>query len=485
MLLFLYGEKVMNTLYYGDNLEILRKHISENSIDLIYLDPPFKSGKDYNILFEERNGTKSRAQIRAFEDTWHWGREAENTFLEIIRNCPDKVVKLIGTLRNFLGNNDMMAYLVMMTIRLVELYRVLKPTGSIYLHCDSTASHYLKLVMDAIFGIKHFQREIIWRIGWVSGYKTQAKNWIRNHDVILYYTKSDNFTFNKEYIPYPKDYRRRDGSKPTGKGIPIEDTWNCHSADELNSIMIMSFSKEKLGYETQKPEALLERIIKASSNKGDVVLDPFCGCGTAVVIAEKLNRRWIGIDITHLAISLIKRRLKDSFSKKVNYKVKGEPVDLKGAEALAEQDRFQFQCWALGLVETVPSERKVADRGIDGIIYFCDEADTKKVKKIVVQVKSGHINPAHIRDLKGVVEREKAQIGAFVTLKRPTRGMKKEAISSGFYESPWGKHPKIQILTIEELLEGKEINYPKGATNMTLKKARKIKNDSQKQSEMF
>ena len=303
-----------NKLYFGDNLDIMKKYIEDKSVDLIYLDPPFKSGKDYNIIFKPEKG--ANAQIKTFKDTWKWGEEAEKNYRGLIEGTltkeppPPKLKDLMTAMRSYLGECSMMAYLSMMAPRLLEMKRVLKDTGSIYLHCDPTASHYLKILMDAIFGVENFRNEIVWRIGWVSGFKTQKRGWIRNHDTILYYTKSKKFTFNKEFIPYPPDYTRRGGKKPKGKGIPIEDTWNCNPADELNSIMIMSFSKEKVGYPTQKPEKLLERIIKASSNEGDLVLDPFSGCGTAVAVAEKLNRRWIGIDITYLAIDVISKRLK-------------------------------------------------------------------------------------------------------------------------------------------------------------------------------
>ncbi len=463
-----------NKLYFGDNLDILREYVADESVDLIYLDPPFNSKATYNVLFEEKNGTDSPAQITAFEDFWRWDMAAARAFHQVVTEGPKDVADLLQALRGFLGQNDMMAYLTMMAIRLIELHRVLKPTGSVYLHCDPTASHYLKLVMDAVFGAEYFQREVIWRIGWVSGYKTQAKNWIRNHDTLLFYTKSHEFTFNKEYIPYPPGYTRRDGSKPTGKGIPIEDTWNCHPGDELNSIMIMSFSKEKLGYDTQKPEALLERIIKASSNEGDLVLDPFCGCGTTIAVAERLHRRWIGIDITHLAITLMKNRLRDTFGAELSpYEVIGEPQDLPSARALAQENRFQFEYWALGLVDARPAgdKKKGADKGIDGYIYFRDD-DSGEYKSVIVQVKSGHVSVSHIRDLKGVLDREEAQIGAYITLEEPTRPMKEEAAAADFYDPPGllPAVPRLQILTIEELLAGKKLEYPH-IDDVTFKKA--------------
>lgn len=445
-----------NVLYYGDNLEILRKYIPDNSIDLIYLDPPFSSNKDYNVIFREATGKEPEAQIRAFEDTWHWDRAAEDTYQDIIVNGPPKVANFITAMRDGIGRNDVMAYLVMMTVRLLELYRVLKGTGSLYLHCDPTASHYLKLVLDQIFGPTRFRREIVWRSGWVSGFKSAAKNWVRNHDILLFYTKSDKFTFNKIYIPHPKDYKRRGGGERK-EGVPLDDVWT-----DIYSPWIMSFSKEKLGYATQKPLALLERIIKASSNEGDVVLDPFCGCGTALVAAQKLNRRWIGIDITHLAINIMKRRLQDSFPG-IQFEVIGEPKDFDSACALAQQDRYQFQWWALSLVGAKPlgEKRKGADEGIDGVINFIDDLKGK-TKRAVVQVKSGHISVKDIRELKSIVAYPQNAIGIFITLAPPTEKMRIEAVSAGYHHSPlYSKdYPKIQILTIEELLRGKKVDMP-------------------------
>jgi len=537
-----------NILYYGDNLDILRRYIKDDSIDLIYLDPPFKSNQDYNILFKERNGTKSSAQIKAFEDTWHWGREAEETYREIVESSPKKVADLIRSFRSFLGENDMMAYLVMMAIRLQELHRVLKPRGSIYLHCDPTASHYLKLLMDAVFGGAYFRNEIVWKR---TTAHNDPKRFGRINDILLFYSKGDNPTWNVVYGPYDPDYvktyyryKDRNGRRflsdnltapahgsdsgqyewkgkypPGGRmwsytkekmeelekeghifytrngyprlkrylddmpGMPLQSIWT----DILN---LRSWHRERLGYPTQKPETLLERIIKASSNEGDIVLDPFCGCGTTIVVAEKLRRKWIGIDITHLAISLMRHRLEDSFGEEVEYEVIGEPVDLKGAEELAKQDPYQFQWWALGLVGARPAEsekKKGADKGIDGYIYFHDEPKKGKTKAIILQVKSGHVNRGMIDALKGVVEREEAQIGVFITLTDPTRGMKEEALKTGFYKSPWGQHPRIQILTIKELLAGKKIDYPpRRQTDVTFKKAeRKSKGKPVEQKEMF
>lgn len=477
-------KKEKNNLFYGDNLEILQRYIDDESIDLIYLDPPFKSDKAYNVFFKGENGGKSRAQIKVFEDTWQWDRTAEEAFTEIIEKASSDVKEAIIAFRNFLGEIDMMAYLVMMTIRLIELHRILKPTGSIYLHCDPTASHYLKIIMDRIFGPKNFQNEIIWRY---RRWPAKAKRFQRMHDIILFYTKSDNHTFNtlygyetlaestlktfgkkKQIADFSSGHRKPGRLEEETEGPPLSDVWEIG--------IIAPISKERLGYPTQKPEALLERIIKASSNKGDSVLDPFCGCGTAIVEAQKLDRRWIGIDITHLAINLIKHRLKDMFGVRIKYEVVGEPVTIKAAEELAKQDRYQFQWWALGLVGARPTEtekKKGKDEGIDGALYFFDEP--KKPKKIIIQVKSGNVGVKDIRELCNVVDTQKAQIGTFVTLREPTREMKKEAVKASYYSSAgWGKkYPKIQILTIEELLKGKQIEYPP-RTNITFKKANKV-----------
>ena len=274
--------------------------MNSKSVDLIYLDPPFNSNHDYAAPLG------SEAAGAGFKDTWGLN-DIDLSWLNLLELKHPALARVISA-TDFKSDK---AYLIYMAPRLLEMHRLLKPTGSIYLHCDPTMSHYLKLLMDSIFGRKNFRNEVIWRIGWVSGYKTQKVGWIRNHDTLLYYAMDkSNLTFNKEYIIYPNDYRRRDGTKPTGKGIPIEDTWNCSSGDILDSIMIKSFSNEKTGYPTQKPLALLNRIIKASSNKGDVVLDPFCGCATTCVAAEQLGRKWVGIDFSPIAMQLVQERLK-------------------------------------------------------------------------------------------------------------------------------------------------------------------------------
>jgi DNA modification methylase len=529
----------MNQLYYGDNLNVLRDYIKDESVDLIYLDPPFNSRADYNVLFAEKDGTRSSSQITAFEDTWEWNIEVERVCQSVIESG-GQVSVAMRAFRTLLGNSDMMAYLVMMAPRLIELKRVLKSTGSIYLHCDPTASHYLKLLMDSIFGGPCFLNEIIWKRtttknDWAQG----AKNWPRIHDVILCYAKeASNSLFVQPFAPLSDEYVKShyhlqdEGGRhyqltdltapgsgmrghPTYEFMGVTRYWRYNKEkmegllaegrvvqprpgavprykrylDEMNGVAvgdmwwdisaINSQAAERLGYPTQKPEALLERIIKASSNEGDVVLDPFCGCGTAVAAAQTLNRRWIGIDVTHLAIGLIKTRLQDKFGDAIKgtYEVHGEPTDLEGARRLAADDKFQFEAWALSLVGArhAGQVRRGADKGIDGRLFFHDDTSAKS-KQIILSVKGGHTEHSHVRDLRGVLDREQAEIGVFITLEEPTKPMLKEAASAGFYKSPAFDHafPRIQILTIEQMLAGKAIDFPR-LLETTFKQAPKAK----------
>jgi len=542
-----------NKLFFGDNLPILREHIAAESVDLVYLDPPFNSNANYNVLFKEKSGEHSHAQITAFEDTWEWGAEAEETYFETIQKG-GRLSDFLQAFRVLLGPSDMMAYLVMMAPRLQELHRVLKPTGSIYLHCDPTASHYLKLLMDAVFGGEHYLNEITWKRTTAHSDAKQGRKGFGNvNDILLYYCSSADFTFHPKYLPYDQEYidskypytdaaGRRYGlwdmSGPGGaaKGNPryevmgVTRYWRHSKAsmddlvaqgrivqpspgavprykrylDEMPGVPLQNLwedifpinsqAQERLGYPTQKPEALLERIIKASSNEGDVVLDPFCGCGTSISVAERLHRKWIGIDITHLAITLIRHRLFDHFkSDLAPYEVIGDPKDLASANALALEDRYQFQFWAAGLVDAFPAQgrkKKGADSGIDGVINFVDDL-SGQAKKIIVQVKSGHVKAGDIRDLKGVLEREKAAIGAFIALEEPTSPMKTEAVSAGFYESALKmegasaeKFPKIQILTIADLLDGKKLQFPRHNI-ATFKQAERKSKSKEQQGGLF
>ena len=458
-----------NKLYFGDNLDILGDYVAEESVDLIYLDPPFNKKATYSVLFHEKNGSDPPAQVAAFDDTWHWDGSTPAAYDEVVTHGPKQIADLLQALRQFLGTNDMMAYLTMMAIRLIELHRVLKPTGSIYLHCDPTASHYLKLLMDAVFGPENLRNEIIWHYRkWPTG-KYQFQ---RNHDVVLFYSRSlaKGRAFNQLWMERAPSTLKRFGTAKIisahdseGRRIPSQVADYKSSGVRQDDVWDISrVAPVKQLFPTQKPEALLERIIKASSNEDDLVLDPFCGCGTTIAVAERFHRRWIGIDITHLAVGLMRHRLHDTFGPELSdYEVIGDPKDLPSARALAEQDRMQFQCWAAGLVDARATEKKGPDKGIDGHIRFLDD-DSGKAKKIVVQVKSGHVAVSQIRDLIGVLDQEKAQIGAFITLREPTKPMREAAAAAGFYHPPGllPPVPKLQILTIEELLAGKKLERP-------------------------
>ena len=502
----------MNTLYYGDNLDILRRYVADETVDLVYLDPPFNSKATYNMLFEEHDGTKSAAQFQAFEDTWHWDHSAAAAYQEVVERA-EKVSDALIAMKKMLGDkNDMLAYLSMMAIRLIELRRVLKPTGSIYLHCDPTASHYLKIIIDMIFGIQNFRNEIVWKRATPGSSKSIARRFGSDHDIILYYVKSDAAAFNKVFLPYPdheieKRFKRSDERgrykdaelatyseskleelrsdgrliiNPSGKlryKIYLDDIQGVLADDIWTDLFpINSQATERLGYPTQKPEALLERIIQASSNPGDLVLDPFCGCGTAVVAAQKLGRQWIGIDITYVAINVMKKRLIETFEPDPNFNVIGEPTTVEDAQELAATDPYQFQWWALGLVGARPIEQKKgADKGIDGRLYF-HEKDGGETKQVIFSVKAGGTNASHVRDLHGVIDRENAAIGVLITMEEPTKPMRSEAASGGSYTSPWGVHPKLQILTVGELLAGRRIDMPPvHQVNVTYKRAPKNK----------
>ncbi len=541
----------LNSLYYGDNLDILRRYVKDESVDLVYLDPPFKSDQNYNVLFAEQDGTRSAAQIRAFGDTWAWDQAAAEAYQEIVESG-HAISRTMQAFRMVLGDSNMLAYLAMMAPRLVELHRILKSTGCIYLHCDPTASHYLKLVMDAVFGPENFRNEIIWKRTTSKG--LMSRRLPSNHDVILSYQGSGDAFWNDDavFTPYdPKNldektvskYNRRDldgrlyhldnllnpnhdrpnltyeflgvtrvwrwtkermqkayeeglvvqpgpGKVPRLKryldeqrGKPIGDVW-------ADIPPINSQARERLGYPTQKPEALLERIIQLASQENSVVLDPFCGCGTAIAVAEKLNRHWIGIDITHLAITLIRHRLQSQFGPDIKecYKVIGEPVSLPDAASLASADPYQFHWWVLGLVGARPTEQKKgADRGIDGRLYFHDDLKGN-TKQIIFSVKAGRVSVPHMRDLRGVIDREQAEIGVLLTMEPPTKPMRSEAASAGFYQSPSGKrHSRMQILTVADLLDDKGVDYPpeQARSDVTFKKARRVRPEPEQNKTLF
>jgi site-specific DNA-methyltransferase (adenine-specific) len=522
-----------NTLYYGDNLPILRS-MPADSVDLVYLDPPFNSSRSYNVLFKNESGISSDAQITAFDDTWHWGPSAEQAYLDILQANPGTVDDLLAALRTIIGENQMLAYLVMMAARLVEMHRVLKPTGSLYLHCDPTASHYLKIVLDTVFSPLNFRNEIIWRR--TNAHSDAKTKFADIADIILFYAKSKDANFTPQFgehdpkyienfyrfddmdgrgryslgdmaspnprpnmmyewmgFPFPKKgwrYQRETMQKlheegriwyprlpngdldklkrPRVKKYLAEQRGTLFPNIWLDIQQLQDASSERLGYPTQKPIALLERIILASSNPGDIVMDPFCGCGTAIAAAQKLNRQWIGIDITYLSINLIENRMKAMFPG-IKFEVVGKPKDIGSARDLAQRDRYQFQWWALSLIGAKPIGgmelggvgKKGSDKGIDGVINYIDSSK-QELKRVLVQVKSGHVNSGTVRDLIGVLTNEHVEICVLITLDPPSRDMISAASTAGYYKSEfWQKsYPRLQILTVEQILAETVVQMP-------------------------
>lgn len=517
-----------NKLFYGDNLEVLRQSIASESVDLVYLDPPFNSNRNYNVLFgrNQTHGADDAAQIQAFGDTWVWTPTTEQQYLALIQGgLPNRTADALSAFRTLLGENDAMAYLVNMAPRLVELHRVLKTTGSLYLHCDPTMSHYLKVLLDAIFGAQYFRNEIIWKR---TSAHSSAKKYGPIHDVVLYVGKSANVTWNGPRTEYTEEYLNKyykfdDGDGrlywradlcaagvrngrsglswrgfdvaakgmhwkytidkldeldkegriyfPSGgsgwpqykryreelPGKAVGDIWD--DIDKINPV-----GSERLGYPTQKPVALLERILEASSNEGDVVLDPFCGCGTTVDAAQKLNRKWLGIDVTYIAVDLIRKRLRHTYGEEIEetYDVLGIPRDRAGAFALFSQSPFDFERWAVSLVNAQPNEKQVGDKGIDGVARFPLDA-RGNMGRILVSVKGGKtVGPQFVRDLLGTVETQKAEMGILVLMAEPTRGITDAVNHAGTYTMPINdqKFPKIQVITINELLQGGKPSMP-------------------------
>jgi len=523
----------MNTLYFGDNIDILREFVPDESVDLIYLDPPFNSKRAHNIIFRDKDGKYPPSQIRAFDDTWSWGDEAEIIMDELKKpGYPPQLFLALDSFRHFLGHSDMMAYLVMMSIRLVEMHRVLRSTGSLYLHCDPTASHYLKVVMDRIFGERLFQHEIIWKC---TSAHANAKTYGDVHQILFFYTKSRKFRFNRQFQPYDegyikKYYRYKDkngnlfmSSDLVGhKGVNKEYEWHGikrpwrypkSRMDELEKsgrifwtknnfprfkryledmpgmpantiwsdiLPIVSWSDESLGYPTQKPVTLLERIISASSNEGDLILDPFCGCGTTVAAAEKLGRKWLGIDITILAINLIERRMREHFPD-AKYELRGIPKDIDSARKMASsrEGRFLFEQWFVIALGGQPFKSAGgADTGIDGFMYFKDIEGN--FHRIIVQVKSGHYSRENIAALKSVVDRENAALGLMLVLDEPTKPSIAEAASAGRFQMPGVSrtYPRIQVFTVSDYFAGKRPDMPD--VGETLKKAKRETREREK-----
>jgi site-specific DNA-methyltransferase (adenine-specific) len=471
-----------NQLYYGDNLDIMRKHIADESVDLCYIDPPFKSDRDYNQIYN--NIGEDKAQSTAFVDTWEWTSRTEGEYREICQNdggkFPKHVSDLIIGFNNILGRGSVMSYLVSMTLRIVEIRRVLKPTGSFYLHCDPTLSPYLRVVVDVIFN-GNFLNEIAWCYG--SGGASKKRFSIK-HDVIFWYAKGKTHTFNVDAVrePYSSPHKSRGYKKVNDKEYLKMNELGRIPFDWWQIPILTNSSKERLGYPTQKPEALLERIIKASSNEGDLVLDAFCGCGTTVAVAQRLNRRWIGIDITYNSISLVKKRLAETYGEEVfeNIEENGIPKDMESAAALAHKKddrlRKEFEKWSILTYtdnKAMINDKKGKDRGVDGTVRVLEEKE--KYKDILFSVKSGKVNSGTIRDFRGVIEREDAAAGVFITLNEPSKDMRQEAAGAGTYKNEHISVDRIKIVSIKQIMEGARLNIPL-ATDV-VKKARKTVED--------
>ena len=527
-------------LYFGDNLDMLREHVSDESIDLVYLDPPFNSKAQYNVLFKSPGGLAADAQLEAFQDSWAWGETSERAFAGVVDHGGG-AAKVLVALRASLGESDVMAYLAMMSVRLIELRRVLKPSGSLFLHCDPTASHYLKVILDGIFGPASFRNEVVWKRQ--TAHSDAKSRFATVSDSILYFAKSSSTRFNVVREPldpdYVKDFYRhidQDGrrfsldniSAPAGGGMaainkitgkpngwyqwkgyePPTRGWRYSKEtmarldaegriyypqktnqrlrlkrylDENKGQAVSNVwtdiaplhgsAREALGYPTQKPMALLERIIEASTQPGDLVLDPFCGCGTSVHAAAKLGRDWIGIDVTHHAVTIIEDRLRRAYPGS-RIETEGRPRDLASARDLARRDKYQFQWWANWLfgVDQYRERKKGADRGIDGERFFLN--GPRGVGRIIISVKGGdHVGVEAVRDLRAVLDRENAELGVLVTLAAHTRPMMTEAASTGFVQTAHGQFPKMQLVAVGDLFAGRRPVLPVRAPFDQLKAA--------------
>lgn len=550
-----------NRLFYGDNLDVLRSKIADESVDLCYIDPPFNSKRNYFQIYNNQ-GSEDRAQAQAFVDTWEWGDEAADglawiTDIAQLQNgkLTEQTVELIKGLEKVLRRGSLFAYLVHMTLRIVEIHRVLKPTGSFYLHCDPTASHYLKMVLDAVFCGQggDYINEITWkRADTVKGNTGQGMRCFdKNTDILLFYTKSSNATFHAQYKEYSDKYLKdfykfvevgtgrryrlismtapgdaangnpiypvmgverywrytkermqsyidagmviqtKPGNVPQrklyldeGKGVPVQSLW-----DDIPALH--SQAAERLGYPTQKPEALLERIIRASSNEGDTVLDAYCGCGTTVAVAQRLGRRWIGIDITYQSISLILKRLQDRYPAdwaaiEANILLDGVPRDLASAQALAnrkdDRTRKEFEKWAVLTYSNNQArinDKKGADGGIDGVAYFLLDKDTNG--KAVFQVKSGGANRSTLATLNSDRQREKAEFGFLLTMDTPTKAMRDEIAAAGKYKHPLlnREDDRIQVVTVADILDGARLNLPMARLDAVKSAKAETENQSQ------
>jgi len=469
----------MNQLYLGDCLDVLRKYIKDESVDLIYIDPPFNSKRNYNIFFDDK---EIQTQRVAFEDTWSYKSVGASLLeLQTVKNEP------LHTLLNAykLVAPQVFPYLVMMTLRILELHRVLKETGSFYLHCDPTASHYLKTICDAIFNEKNFRNEITWCYDTGGRSKT---NFPRKHDIIFWYGKTKNNRFFYDAVALQRDtttmhepilvdedgrsYQRNIKNNKEyryylDKGTLPNDWW-------IDIQALNPAAKERLGYPTQKPRALLERIIQASSNEGDLILDGFCGCGTTLDAAEYLKRKWIGIDISPIAIGLMKLRLQDSYKTDLSkFTIRGVPKDKESAIELWVKNPFAFQDWWIMEFEVFSSTfgKKGADQGVDGLGMYLIPTVEQPIKA-AFQVKGGKVQSKDIDALLGAMVKHKCELGVFLTIQSPTEPMLKTVANSGHFSAAGFNYPRLQILTLEEFFSGKTLQLPK--FNITFKNAQSI-----------
>jgi adenine specific DNA methylase Mod len=557
----------MYRLFFGDNLGVLQQHVDNETVDLVYLDPPFNSKAEYNLLYETPENKRETAQRTAFVDTWTWEEDAQFSFEQVLENG-GQVASIVNALRKALGKSDTMAYLAMMSARLIQIHRAMKPTASLYLHCDPTASHYLKVILDSIFGPANFRSEINWR-------RTSAHNDAKQgrkiygsvRDVLLFYSKSDDWTWNWQYTKYDESYlndfyRHTDekgrfrlgdltAAKPGGdvsydwpikRRLLNEREWEGDLDDEHKhpkrgweysiarpySGRFWAYSRsnmkkmekagqihytatgmpnfkryldeqlgvplqndwqdirpasrsETIGYPTQKPLALLRRIVQASSNPGEVLLDPFCGCGTSVHAASGLGRQWIGIDVSYYAVRLINRRIHANFPK-IKPEITGIPADLASAEALAERDPYAFQQWVVDELgcQFWREGKKGADAGIDGEMWFY--SGPEKTGRLLVQVKGGrNVGVGMVREFDAALSDNNGDMGVFFCRGNPTQDMLTFAAGRGGYHVGSTRFPKLQIFSLAQWFAGQRprmpaaiaMNIPKDKSRSTRRRARR------------
>lgn len=499
-----------NQLYIGDNLHIMRDCIRDGSADLVYLDPPFNSKTVYQVRLKAISGTGG-ALIEAFDDNWEWDVYSEGTYDELVARGEEPIIELIEALRRLPGPDDMSAYLLMIALRLLEIRRILKPTGTLYLHCDPTASHYIKILLDAILGPQGFLNEIIWK--YEGPQSPSPTRFATRHDVILRYARDPgrvDVTTEGLYLETPMTeaearknrYRQDEEGRwyydtPTGdyseqslikleqdgrirrtrtgkrrvkyfleqneEGLVVRKKKLADVWDDIPSLGLAAASREKMGYPTQKPEALLERIIRADSRPGDLVVDPFCGCGTTLVMSERLNRRWIGVDSAHLAITLTRHRLASTFGSDLNaYRLQGAPEEVSSAQSLAEDNPLGFDLWALGLVEARPIGGDTCTMDMDGLITF-QNPGAGEPHNVIVRVLRRQVTPGELGALEDTLKREGVDMGVIISLGKPGPAVADTAEKASHHEAAPARgkrYPRIQVLTVEELLQGRSIKSP-------------------------